>query len=93
MKESMIHDLYFGRISPWERERIHTQEYSELTKKFDDIVAHFKNLLSSEEYARFEEMENLRAQTDIIDDVTLFEYSFRLGALMMIDIFGFKENG
>ncbi len=93
MKESMIHELYFGRISPWERERIHTREYSELNKKIDDIVAHFKNLLSPEEYARFEEMQNLRAQTDIIDDVTLFEYSFRLGALMMIDIFGFKENG
>ncbi len=93
MKESMIHELYFGRISPWERERIHTREYSELNKKIDDIVSHFKNLLSPEEYARFEEMQNLRAQTDIIDDVTLFEYSFRLGALMMIDIFGFKENG
>lgn len=48
MRESILHDLYFGRISPWERERIYTQEYSELTKKIDDIVAHFKNLLSSE---------------------------------------------
>ncbi len=92
MKESIIHDLYFGRIRPWERERIHTREYSELIKEIDDIEAHFKNLLSSEEYTRFEEMQDLWAQTGIIDDVTLFEYSFRLGALMMINIFGFKEN-
>ena len=88
----MLHDLYYGRISPWERKPIHTQEYSELTQKINCISAHFKNLLSSEEYARFEEMQNLRAQADIIDDVTLFEYSFRLGALMMINIFGFKES-
>ena len=92
MRESTLHDLYFGRISPWERERVHTREYRELTQKMVGIAAHFKNLLSAEEYARFEEMQNLRAQTDIINDVTLFEYAFRLGALMMIDVFGFREN-
>lgn len=90
MRESMLHDLYLGRISPWERERIHTREYSELTQKIDDIEEHFKNLLSSEEYARFTEMQNLHSEVELIEDVELFEYSFGLGALMMIDIFRFQ---
>lgn len=92
MRESILQDLYFGKIRPWERKRVHTQEYSVLTQKIDDIVVHFKNQLSSEDYARFEEMQDLQAQTEIIDDVDLFEYGFRLGALMMIDIFDFKQT-
>ena len=92
MRESILHDLYFGRISPWEREQVHTEKYRVITKKWNDIVAHFKNLLSSEEFARFEEMQSLWAEAEMIDDAALFEYGFRLGALMMIDIFGFKET-
>ena len=70
MKESMIHDLYFGNFSPWERERIRTQEYSTITKKIAAIVEHFKNLLSPEEYAKFAEMQNLQAEIDLIDHLS-----------------------
>ena len=49
-------------------------------------------LLSPEDYAKFEEMQNLRVQTDIIDNVDLFKYSFCLGAMMMMDIFGYAEK-
>jgi hypothetical protein len=27
-----------------------------------------------------------------IEDINLFEYGFCMGVLMMIDVFGFKEN-
>ena len=80
MKESMIHDLYFGNFSPWERERIRTQEYSTITKKIAAIVEHFKNLLSPEEYAKFADMQN----------VELFEYAFCAGSRLMIDVFKYK---
>jgi len=92
MSESMLHDLYFGRISPWERERIHTTEYSELNQQISGLMVHFKELLSHGEYENLEKMQNLRAQAGIIEDVDLFEYSFCLGALMMLDILGFKGN-
>ncbi len=90
MKESMIHDLYFGRIRPWERERIRTREYSTTIKKIADIDEHFKDLLSPEEYAKFTEMQNLQAEIDLMEDVELFEYSFCAGARLMIDIFTYK---
>ena len=88
----MLHELYFGNVSPWERKRTYPPEYTEITKKINEIVVHFKQLLSPEEYAKFEEMQNLRVQTDVIDNANLFEYSFCLGALMMMDIFGFKGS-
>lgn len=92
MRVSLLHDLYFGEIRPWERERICSREYGELTRKIISMGEHFKNLLSPEEYRKFEEMQNLRAQADIIESAELFEYAFRTGALMMIDIFSYEGN-
>jgi len=90
MKESMIHDLYFGSFCPWERARIRTQEYSTTAKKIADIAEHFKDLLSAEEYAKFTEMQNLRAEIELMEDVELFEYAFCAGARLMIDVFTYK---
>lgn len=90
MKESMIHELYYGNFSPWDRECIRTQEYRTTTKKTADIVEHFKNLLSPEEYAKFTEMQNLQAEIELVEDVELFEYAFCAGVRLMIDVFTYK---
>lgn len=92
MRESMLNDFYFGSIRPWERKRICTREYRELTNKIIVIKEHFKSLLSPEEYKKFEEMQDLRAQADMIESAELFEYAFRTGALMMVDVFNYEGN-
>ena len=48
MRESMIRELYYGNVSPWERRRVYSPERIALADKIDDIVQHFKNLLSPE---------------------------------------------
>lgn len=92
MSKSSMYDLYFGNLVPWERGRTQDPAYTPLTRKISDIKKHFEKLLSPEEYNKFEEMGNLQAQCSIIEEVDLFEYSFCMGVLMMIDIFGFKEK-
>ena len=62
-------------------------EYKDLVNKTIAIGEYFKSLLSSEEYAKLEKMKNLQAQIDLIESADLFQYAFRTGALMMIDIF------
>jgi len=90
MRESMLHNLYFGEINPWERAPVRTREYKEITGKIAGIEAHLKSLLSPEDCDKFEEMQNLQARADAIDSTDLFAYAFRTGALMMIDIFGYE---
>ncbi|MDE7219474.1 MAG: hypothetical protein K2O45_07625 [Oscillospiraceae bacterium] len=90
MRKSMIHELYYGNVSPWERKRILDPEFIALGKKIDDIVTHYKKLLSPEEYKKFEEMQNLQAQADVIQEAELFEYAFCAGVLLMIDVFRYK---
>lgn len=91
MKESMLHEFYFG-INPCERKRVRDPEYTAICKKIDNLDLRFKNLLSAEEYAKLEEMQNLRAQASLFEEAQLFEYAFSIGALLMIDVFGFNRQ-
>ena len=90
--KSMLQELYFGNIRPCERNRVRDPEYAALTKKISDIVVHFRDLLSPEEYAKFTEMRDLQADADLFDEVQLFEYAFSLGVLLMLDVFGYRGS-
>jgi len=86
-----VYDLYFGNLVPWERGRSKDPAYTPITRKISDIKVHFEELLSSEEYKKFEEMEDLQAEAGTIEDINLFEYGFSMGVLMMIEVFGFMS--
>ena len=88
--ESILQELYFGNIRPCERNRVRDPEYVALTKKISDLVAHFRDLLSPEEFAKFTEIRELQADAGLFEEVQLFEYAFSLGALLMIDVFNHK---
>ena len=92
MRESMLNDLYYGRISPWERPRVCTYKYKKISKKIIDIEEHFRNFLSPEEFAKFKELQGLRGQAEAIESANVFEHAFRTGALMIIDVFCYEEN-
>lgn len=53
MRESMVREIYYGNLNPWERKRVYNPERIALNDKIDGIVEHFKNLLSPEEYKKF----------------------------------------
>lgn len=90
--KSIMYDLYYGNLVAWERGRAQNPDYKPITKKISDIDEHFQNLLSPEEYKKFEEMQDLRADIGSIEDVDLFEYALCMGILLMIDVFSFKEK-
>ena len=92
MPHSIMHDLYFGNLVPWERGRPEDQNYTPIRHRVSEIKEHFKSILSTEEYKRFEEMEDLDSQSGTIEEIHLFNYAFSMGILMMIDVFDFKEK-
>lgn len=92
MSRSMMHNMYFGSLTPMERRRSQDPEYTAISRKISNIKAHFENFLSPEEYKELEELENLRADTRLIEEAELFEYAFSMAVLMMIDVFSFKEK-
>lgn len=92
MRESTLKKLYFGKISPWERECLHDPEYTALSEKINDLVDRYKKLLPPEEYEKFEELQNLQGRAGCMVEADLFAYAFCTGVLLMIDVFGFRET-
>lgn len=92
MRESIIRELYYGEISPWERRRTLDPKFTALSEKIEDIVTHFKELLSPEEYKKFEEMQSLQVQAGIVQEEELFEYAFCTGVQLMIDVFKYERS-
>lgn len=92
MKKGMMYDLYFGHLIPWERGCSQNPDYTPINRKISDIKEHFRDTLPPDEYKRFEELENLSAQSSTIEDVDIFEYGLSMGILLMIEVFGFREK-
>lgn len=87
----MLDALYYGRTSPWERLRERTHAFKEISNQIVAIEQHFRNLLSPEEFKKFEELQGLWGQAEAIESANLFGYAFSTGALMMIDVLIMRE--
>lgn len=92
MSKSIMYDLYFGNLTPWDRGCPQASVYMSLARKVGDLKNHFKEVLSSEEYEEFEKLEDLQTQAGTIEDADLFEYGFCMATLIMIDVFNFKDT-
>lgn len=92
MSQSFLYDLYFGNIAPWRRKCEKNPAYTAIEKERSDIKAHFKQLLSDEDFNKLEEMEDLQAQSDTIEEIDLFAYGFCMATRMMMDVFTFRDN-
>lgn len=92
MSKSILYDLYFGNLAPWERACPQDPAYKSINRKISDLKVHFRETLSADEYRRLEELDDLKERSGAFDDVDLFEYGLCMGVLLMIEVFHFKEN-
>lgn len=84
---SILTDLYYGRISPWERRPAHIEERRENSRKIEDEKRYFIQKMSLDDCRRFQELENLYTQYGDIEQVDAFSCGFKLGAELMAEIF------
>jgi len=90
--KKILHELYYGRIKPWERGRTHDPESDFINQKISDLKAQLKNTLPPEGWIQIEELEDLYTKSSTIDEVDAFSYGFNLGILLMINVLDFKEE-
>ena len=84
---TVLHDLYYGRISPWERLPARAAESRELDRKIEDEKRYFIQNMSLEDRRRFDELESLYTQSGDIEQVDAFSHGFRLGAQLTAAVF------
>jgi len=89
---SIIKDLYYGRISTWENSRPQDPEYIHATNRIGTINEHFRSTLPSEQWDQLKELESLYTQALNIENIDAFSHGLSIGILLMIDALNFKDN-
>lgn len=88
---SVLEDLWYGNIAPWEREIKRSSEYSDVLER---IVQHEKELnarLNDEEKEILEKFMNCTNEMCCISEREMFAQGFMLGAKLIIEVMN-SEN-
>ena len=84
---SILNDLYYGRVSPWERRPVRSTESREINRKIENEKRYFVQKMSLDDCRRFQELENLYTQSSGIEQLDAFSCGFKLGTELMIAVF------
>ena len=82
----IIEDLYYGRISPYERSISTTPEYQKLKTLSDRNEDLLRELLSDEQKELLEKLIETVTDISSISERDMFMAGFRLGVKLMIDV-------
>lgn len=86
MGRSFIHDLYYGRVTPWERKRARSLSYAELNRRIDCKREKFIKGLSDEALQDFEKWEELCDTRQEQERIESFRMGMQIGARFMEEI-------
>lgn len=90
--KSLLQGLYAGEISPDELIVPKSREYRSMNRKIGEEKEYLKSRLSVEDCKRFEELDYLLMQTGSMNSEASFSYGFRLGVMLMIEVFTGKDE-
>ena len=82
---SILTDLYYGRISPWERRPVRSAETPEINRKSEDEKRHLFRRCHWTVASVFR--KNLYTQSSDTEQVNAFSCGFKLGAELMLAVF------
>lgn len=85
--KTILQALYDGEIYPDEIIVSKDPEYHHVNQKIGDEKAYLKQKLLGEDYQHLEGLDNLYNQSNSMDSKASFLYGFRLGAMLIIEVF------
>ena len=91
MSKSIFEALFYGKINPFDCRMPLGDERKDIEKKISGAKDYLRTKLSSDDWERFEQLENLYTQASNDDDVKNFAKGFIMGALLMLEITAGKE--
>lgn len=84
--KSILHDLYAGKVTPWERRISDNPKYKEIIKKLDEEEHYLMDKLPAKDVQHLQNFKKLSYQAMAIDEVEIFRSGYKLGALMMMEV-------
>lgn len=83
---SIIEELYYGNIAPWERGVRQNEEYRKITKQIIDIEENFLESMCDDKKKIYERLAVQRCEQQSITDKESFICGFRIGSQIMLEI-------
>ena len=82
---SVLEDLYFGRIHPCER--YSSPEESELMERLSECYDKLSDGLTEEQRVGLENFKDYLMEISVISEREMFEYGLRLGMRLVMEVF------
>ena len=83
---SIIEDLWYGNIAPWEREIKRSSDYADVLERIVQIEADLHARLNDEEKEILERFVNCTNEMCCISEREMFVRGFTLGAKLIIEV-------
>lgn len=90
--DSIIKALFRGEIMPEERIVPDEPAYWPAEHAIWDEKKYFEERLTQEDKARFKKLDDLYCQSTTLYGAQSFQYGFKLGIMLMVDVFTGKEE-
>ncbi|MDP4098739.1 hypothetical protein OIN60_18570 [Paenibacillus sp. P96] len=84
----VLEKLFYGNLRPNESLQPVNSEYLSLNRKISTLIDSYHKKLSREEYDELENLIDLLGQSTSIYSSAAYTEGFRLGAMVMIEVFG-----
>lgn len=88
---SILEDLYFGRISPWENKPAPNPERNAVSHKIEAEKRYFFDKMSLDDCTRFQALNDLYDKEQTFMDVDVFSQAFSLGMMVAFEVMSYKE--
>ena len=83
--DSVLEDLYFGRIHPCERNS--SQEEQQLTGELAEQYERLLETMTEEQRESFERFKDGLQEIGMMAERDMFMYGFRLGMRLMVEVY------
>ena len=88
--KSILEELFYGQFFPFERIVPHDPGYRPLNQKISGLKQKLQERLPAEDYQTLKELLDLGCDSGLMETYASFEYGFKLGALLMLEVLGGK---
>ena len=91
MMKSLLSELFNGNIYPNEK-FVHTLKYKQVNKSISKEMVFQEKALSGDNFKKLEDLQGLLCQSGSMENEHYFSLGFKLGTLIMIEVFSAKED-
>jgi cytochrome c553 len=89
--KSILEELYYGKVYPAEASAASSEEFMRENKKSNEFMETLTKKLSEDDFKALDEYLSQRNVTSSLTQVQVFKYAFKLGSLIMTEVFMGKE--